>query len=292
MPARDDIDRISQAPSRLVARSERAASSDLSSIWSAYTALTATTGWPKDKTRGAVFSNLVSLVILGDAEDVVTLDSMIRSFGAERTASIQAELDDLLGLGPDLPITTAVLRFLGDTALLRERLQGTGLTPAKITAIVKRVHHQTFWLLLSGAEDLPRMSAIRTKEQLVDLIAHGTARHWRAALLPMIESPWGPYGEHIVKLLRDADLDAVAAVIQDCRAVYQQRQEQRERDAIAREIRRLVAISGLTQREFAARIGTSPSRLSTYVNGRVIPSAAMLLRIRRVAHAHRRPSEA
>ena len=38
-----------------------------------------------------------------------------------------------------------------------------------------------------------------------------------------------------------------------------------------------------TQREFAAMAGTSASRLSTYVNGLVTPSATMMVRIRRVS---------
>lgn len=287
MPARDDIDRISQAQTRLVARADRVAQADVHGIWTPFLALTTTPGWAKDQTRSAVLSNLVSLVFFGEAEDIVTLDSLIRSVGPERTAAIQSELDDLLGLGPELPVTTAVLRLLGDVAQLRERLTGTGLSATKVTAIVTRVHHQTFWLLLSGAEDLPRTPTIRTTDQLVDLVLNGNARRWRAALLPMIDSPWGPYGEHIIGLTREAGLDVIEKLLEECRKVYRHRQEQRERDAIAREIRRLVAISGLTQRQFAAQIGTSPSRLSTYVNGRVIPSAALLLRIRRVAHAQR-----
>jgi DNA-binding transcriptional regulator YiaG len=288
MPARDDIDRISQAQSRLAARADRVEEADNSAVWTPFLALTTTPAWPKDQTRSAVLSNLVALVLFGEAEDIATLDSLIRSIGAERTAAIQSELDELLGLGPDLPITTAALRLLGDVAALRERLARTGLSASKVSAIVTRTHHQTFWLLLAGAEDLPRTPTIRTTDQLMDLVHHGNARRWRAALLPLIESPWGPYGEHIVALTKEAQLDVITEILQECRKVYRHRQEQRERDAIAREIRRLVAISGLTQRQFAAQIGTSPSRLSTYVNGRVIPSAAMLLRIRRVAHAQRR----
>jgi DNA-binding transcriptional regulator YiaG len=288
MPARDDVDRISQAQSRLAARSDRAASAEAGAIWTPFLALTVSPPWLKDPTRAAVLSNFVGLVLFGEAEDIATLDSVIRSLGPERAAAIQSELDDLLGLGPDLPITTAAVRLLADVGQLRVRLRSAGLSANKASAIVTRTHQQTFWLLLSGAEDLPRTPTIRSTEQLMDLIHHGNARRWRAALLPLIESPWGPYGEHIVRLAKDAGHDAIAELLQDCRKVFRTRQEQRERDAIAREIRRLVAISGLTQRQFAAQIGTSPSRLSTYVNGRVIPSAAMLLRIRRVAHVQRR----
>jgi transcriptional regulator with XRE-family HTH domain len=41
--------------------------------------------------------------------------------------------------------------------------------------------------------------------------------------------------------------------------------------------------SRLSRAEFASRIGTSPSRLSTYVTGKVTPSAALLVRMRRTA---------
>ena len=41
--------------------------------------------------------------------------------------------------------------------------------------------------------------------------------------------------------------------------------------------------SGLTAAQFAEVAGTSASRLSTYATGRVTPSAAMLVRIERLA---------
>ena len=54
---------------------------------------------------------------------------------------------------------------------------------------------------------------------------------------------------------------------------------------MASEVRRLIAASSLSRREFAARIGTSASRLSTYANGKVTPSAALMVRMRRAAGA-------
>lgn len=61
-----------------------------------------------------------------------------------------------------------------------------------------------------------------------------------------------------------------------------QEAEARERQEVASEIDGLVRESGLSRSEFASRIGTSPSRLSTYVTGRVTPSAALLVRMRGV----------
>ncbi|MGH3260632.1 MAG: helix-turn-helix domain-containing protein [Trebonia sp.] len=55
-----------------------------------------------------------------------------------------------------------------------------------------------------------------------------------------------------------------------------------ERNDVADEIRGLVARSGLSQRDFAIRLGTSRTRLSTYMSGKVTPSASLMLRMRRV----------
>jgi transcriptional regulator with XRE-family HTH domain len=58
-----------------------------------------------------------------------------------------------------------------------------------------------------------------------------------------------------------------------------------ERAEVATEVRNLVSASGLSRQDFAARLGTSRSRLSTYMSGKVVPSAALVVRMRRVAGA-------
>ena len=56
-----------------------------------------------------------------------------------------------------------------------------------------------------------------------------------------------------------------------------------EREQVAAEIRDLLTRSRLPQQDFALRIGTSRPRLSTYLSGKVTPSAALMIRMRRVA---------
>jgi hypothetical protein len=68
-------------------------------------------------------------------------------------------------------------------------------------------------------------------------------------------------------------------VVERCVELWQRRATERERLDVAKEIRRLVAVSGCSQRQFAASVGTSASRLSTYVNATVTPSATMMNRI-------------
>lgn len=73
----------------------------------------------------------------------------------------------------------------------------------------------------------------------------------------------------------------VAQSLRECQEVYQLRRQDEERIAVSREVCRLVAVSGVSQRTFASYIGTSSSRLSTYASGKVTPSAALMLRMRR-----------
>ena len=49
-----------------------------------------------------------------------------------------------------------------------------------------------------------------------------------------------------------------------------------------------LAKSGMSQASFAAALGTSQPRLSTYINGRVMPSAALIVRAQRLSEALQR----
>ena len=60
-----------------------------------------------------------------------------------------------------------------------------------------------------------------------------------------------------------------------------------ERREIAAAMRGSVLKSGLTQTDFALHLGTSATRLSTYLTGTTIPSAAIYLRALRLGAAIR-----
>ena len=55
--------------------------------------------------------------------------------------------------------------------------------------------------------------------------------------------------------------------------------------AVTDALRTALDASGLSQAEFARALGTSASRFSTYMTGRTVPSAALLLRASRMAAA-------
>ena len=54
---------------------------------------------------------------------------------------------------------------------------------------------------------------------------------------------------------------------------------------VAQRLQRAVENSGLSQQAFATLLGTSQSRLSSYVTGKVVPSAALLMRAERLGRS-------
>jgi len=121
------------------------------------------------------------------------------------------------------------------------------------------------------------------QEAIQTALERGGLADWRRLADAIDAEPWGAVARRIEEVLTYSRPYGVAEAFE--RAISRSRQaaEAAEREAVANEIGRLVRRSGLSRAEFAARMGTSTSRLSTYVSGKVTPSAALLLRMRRVA---------
>ena len=121
------------------------------------------------------------------------------------------------------------------------------------------------------------------QEAIQTALERGGLSEWRHLASAIQAEPWGPVARRVEEVLTYSRPYGVAPAFE--RAIGQSREaaEAAEREAVAAEIRGLVAASDLSQAEFASRLGTSASRLSTYVSGKVTPSAALLLRMRHVA---------
>lgn len=119
--------------------------------------------------------------------------------------------------------------------------------------------------------------------------AHGSRpRHAnRLALHPARSrlGPVGPGGRDLEEALERAEDRGAVAALREALARSRRRCEEGGRAAVAQKLRDLQIASGLTQGEFARRLGTSRSRVNSHLNGRVTPSATVLVRARRVAAA-------
>ena len=93
--------------------------------------------------------------------------------------------------------------------------------------------------------------------------------------------PWGRTARQVEEVLGHSRPYGVAELMEAAIAAARAEADAAERAAVASELRSLVAESGLSRADFARRLGTSRSRLSTYLGGTVVPAATLMVRARR-----------
>jgi DNA-binding transcriptional regulator YiaG len=120
-------------------------------------------------------------------------------------------------------------------------------------------------------------------EAIQTALERGGLSHWRRLADAVRIQPWGPVARQIEEVLIYSRPYGVAELMERIISDARQDMVAAERAAVATEVAELVEDAGLSRAEFAARVGTSTSRLSTYVTGKVTPSAALMLRMNRVS---------
>jgi DNA-binding transcriptional regulator YiaG len=122
-------------------------------------------------------------------------------------------------------------------------------------------------------------------------LERGDLADWHRIVAAVQADPCGRTARQLEEVLSHSRPYGITEAMQTVLSRVRQRAEESERAAVAAEIREAVERSGLSQAEFASRIGTSASRLSTYASGKVTPSATLMLRIRRVAERRSRDEQ-
>lgn len=268
----------------LLDRYGRSGTGDLSAAWNRFavasTGLLGRTGW--ELTVG-VMANAIALVEYADAADYATTSDLVQRHGHRVIAAIQTTVDDLLDTGPAMPVATHVAAILGLSDQIVAKLKDAGTSQSASTEIAQRCHRTGFRLVMTGVNVEAPGPRLSRPQELADLWNHGGIQAWRGQLAIISANPWSRYAVDVNKLAVAANHRAAAYTLAEATNAYRERNERREREEVGREIKALVASSGLNQRQFASAIGTSASRLSTYVNGLVTPSASMMVRMRRVS---------
>jgi DNA-binding transcriptional regulator YiaG len=120
-------------------------------------------------------------------------------------------------------------------------------------------------------------------EGIMAAVERGSIVDWGRLAAEISEDPWGHVARQVEEALEITHpygtYELLTTVVAEARA----RAIASERAEVADELRQLFARSGLGRREFASRLGTSEPRLSTYLSGKVVPSAALMVRARRLA---------
>jgi DNA-binding transcriptional regulator YiaG len=121
------------------------------------------------------------------------------------------------------------------------------------------------------------------QEALQAALERGDLRHWRRIAAEIRASPWGPVARAVEEILGYSRPYGVAGLMERAIKAAREQAARSEVEEVAGRIRELLASSGLSIGEFATLVGTSRSRMSTYLSGKVVPSAAMLVRMERAA---------
>jgi DNA-binding transcriptional regulator YiaG len=120
-------------------------------------------------------------------------------------------------------------------------------------------------------------------EGVLAALERGLLGDWRRIVAAVRADPWGPVARRLEDALAASRPYGTAVLLERALARARADAEATERTEVGRRVRGFVEASGLSRAAFAEAIGTSPSRLSTYANGKVAPSSTLLLRMERVA---------
>ena len=120
-------------------------------------------------------------------------------------------------------------------------------------------------------------AAIRSALQTGDIAT------WKLIAAALKRDPYGRTARQVEESLGGGGPHGVAKALWEVLDRARADLADNERAEVARHARLLVERSGLGLPEFASRIGTTTDELSAHLDGRTTPTAAMMLRMRRLS---------
>ena len=124
-------------------------------------------------------------------------------------------------------------------------------------------------------------------EGVLAALERGGLSDWRRLASAVRLDPWGPVARRLEDALAASRPYGAAPLMERVLAHARRDAEAAERAEVARRVQAHLDASRLGRAAFAEAIGTSTSRLSTYLTGKVAPSSTLLVRMERVARRGR-----
>jgi hypothetical protein len=106
---------------------------------------------------------------------------------------------------------------------------------------------------------------------------------WKRIAAALKRDPYGRTARQVEEILEGARPFGISKALWEVLERARTHLEANERAEVARHVRLLIDRSGLNQQEFASRIGVAPEDLAAYLDGSTSPSAALMIRIRRLS---------
>jgi hypothetical protein len=120
-------------------------------------------------------------------------------------------------------------------------------------------------------------SAIRTALQ------GGDIETWKRIAAALKRDPYGRTARQVEEVLEGTRPYGISKALWEVLERARTHLEANERAEVARHVRLLIDRSGLGEQEFASRIGVAPEELAAYLDGTTSPSAALMIRMRRLS---------
>jgi hypothetical protein len=120
-------------------------------------------------------------------------------------------------------------------------------------------------------------------EGLITALERGSLSDWRRIVRALEADPWGAVARRLESALAASDGYGAPALLRAALERARVREVERERAEVTTRVQRALQTSGMSRAAFAEAIGTSASRLSTSLSGRVSPASTPLVRMERVA---------
>ncbi|MGL5823684.1 MAG: helix-turn-helix domain-containing protein [Nocardioides sp.] len=115
-------------------------------------------------------------------------------------------------------------------------------------------------------------------EGILTALERGNVGHWRKIAARIAAEPYGDFADTVSQAVSICSDSGVASLMRTILEHHQRLAQDVAREEVASRLRAARDRSGLTTEQFARRLGTSRTRMSTYLSGKVTPSAALLVR--------------
>jgi DNA-binding transcriptional regulator YiaG len=105
---------------------------------------------------------------------------------------------------------------------------------------------------------------------------------WQRLVAALRHDPYGRTARQVEEVLDDHP-HGISAALSEALARARRQLEANERAEVTRHMRLLMERSGLSQQEFASRIGVPAQTLDDYLQARGSPPASLMIRMRRLS---------
>jgi len=122
-------------------------------------------------------------------------------------------------------------------------------------------------------------------EALESALERGSIEHWARIAQAIRRQPWGRVSRSVESVLSYSRPYGVDLLMERAIATARAEADAADKAEVAAQVRDALKASGLSRTEAADLLGTSTSRLSTYATGKVTPSAAFMVALRRLAES-------